>query len=297
MGPDTRDPDDTEDWTPDNPARSQCGVTALVLQDLLGGDLILGEVFVGETQSGYHYWNRLPGGVEVDLTADQFRPGEVVTGGRLQHRPPDAPRRCREQYELLRERVFAAVALVGHVRSSDWLMGILRDVRDEQIPDAWVGAGALRDLVWGERYGTGFSPPRVRDVDVAFFDPDDLSRDNDDRVTARLVLRSPETPWEARNQAAVHTWYADRFGGGPVEPFSSIHDALGTWPETATAVAVRLDAFDTLEICAPLGLTDLLEGVWRRNPRRVSLARSLERLERHSPGTRWPGVTVIRPEE
>jgi hypothetical protein len=108
-GPETCDPNDLDNWRPDNPARGQCGVTALVIQDLLGGDLILGEVNVGETKVGNHYWNRLPDGADVDLTADQFHPGEVVTGARVQQRPPDAPRRCREQYEILRHRVLAAL--------------------------------------------------------------------------------------------------------------------------------------------------------------------------------------------
>ena len=107
-GADTCDPDDLDDWRPDNPSRGQCGVTALVVQDLLGGELILGEVFVGHDKVGYHYWNRLPDGSEVDFTADQFHPGEVVVGGQVQQRPPGAPRRCREQYALLRQRVFAA---------------------------------------------------------------------------------------------------------------------------------------------------------------------------------------------
>jgi len=175
------------------------------------------------------------------------------------------------------------------------MLRVLETVRDEQIPAAWVGAGVLRDLVWGERYGFGFSPGQVRDVDVAFFDPHDLGRANDDRVTEQLHRRSPHVPWEARNQAAVHTWYAGKFGGGPVAPLTSIHNAVATWPETATAVAVRLREDNTIEVCAPLGLDDLLDGVWRRNPRRVTFQRSLARLERHQPQLRWPGVTVIPP--
>jgi uncharacterized protein len=182
------------------------------------------------------------------------------------------------------------------IRGSEWFTLVLQCVRDERIPDAWVGAGALRDLVWGELYGIGFGPDKVRDVDVAFFDPGDLSRDYDELVTARLSARCPAMPWEARNQAAVHTWYADKFGGNPPAPLTSIEDAVGTWPETATAVVVRLGRDDDLKICAPFGVGDLMGGVWRRNPRRVSLAESLARLERHHPAERWPGVTVIRPE-
>ncbi|WP_328470535.1 hypothetical protein OHA21_04800 [Actinoplanes sp. NBC_00393] len=106
-GADTCDPHDLPDWRPDNPARGQCGVTALVVHDLFGGELVLGEVHVDGVRTGYHYWNRLPGGREVDLTAGQFRPDEVITGGAVQQRPPGTPRRCRDQYELLRARVLA----------------------------------------------------------------------------------------------------------------------------------------------------------------------------------------------
>jgi hypothetical protein len=91
-------------------------VTALVVQDLLGGDLVVGEVFVDQAKVGHHYWNRLPDGSDVDFTADQFHPGEVIAGGQLQQRPPDAPRRCREQYELLSRRVLAALADTAAIR-------------------------------------------------------------------------------------------------------------------------------------------------------------------------------------
>jgi uncharacterized protein len=137
------------------------------------------------------------------------------------------------------------------VRDCDWFMRVLTCVRDERIPKAWVGAGALRDLVWGELYGPGFSPANVRDIDVAFFDPGDLSRAYDDHVTHRLSTRCPELPWQAHNQAAVHTWYASRFGGDPPTPLTSIDDAIGTWPETATAVAVRLGEGDVIQTTRP----------------------------------------------
>jgi len=176
-----------------------------------------------------------------------------------------------------------------------WLMRVLATVRDSGLPDAWVGAGTIRDLVWGHLFGSGFSPGDVRDVDVVFFDPADLSRGRDERATGLLRDTWPEVPWQARNQAAVHTWYDRKFGGDPVSPLESIADAVATWPETATAVAVRLTAAGELEVCAPLGLADLLAGVWRRHGRRVSLQESLSRLGRHRPAERWPGVLVVPP--
>ncbi|WP_346095849.1 YunG family protein [Streptomyces olivaceiscleroticus] len=93
-------------WTTDNPARDQCGVTAMVLNDLLGGELIRGEVHVNGEHVDYHWWNRLGMGVEIDLTREQFGPEEIVTEGIVIVRPPVAEWcRLREEYELLRDRV------------------------------------------------------------------------------------------------------------------------------------------------------------------------------------------------
>ena len=179
------------------------------------------------------------------------------------------------------------------IRDCGWLMGVLAVVRDCGLPDAWVGAGVVRDLVWGELSGVGFKPDEVRDIDVVFFDPADLSRERDVEATELLASVQPGLPWQARNQAAVHLWYPQKFGGGPVPALRSIAEAVATWPETATTVAVRLE--EDVQICAPLGLADLLGGVWRRNPARASLAVSRARLARHRPAARWPGIRVIPP--
>lgn len=93
-------------WTEDNPARDQCGVTAMVLNDLLGGELVRGEVHVDGERVDYHWWNRLGAGMEIDLTREQFGPEEIVTEGIVIPRPPLSEwRRLRQEYELLRDRV------------------------------------------------------------------------------------------------------------------------------------------------------------------------------------------------
>jgi hypothetical protein len=109
-GADTCDPVDLP-WSPANPSSGQCGVTTLVLHDLLGGDMLLADVHIDGEKIGHHYWLRLAGGLELDLTRDQFHPQELVGEPQVVVRPPDAPRRCREQYELLRERVFVALGM------------------------------------------------------------------------------------------------------------------------------------------------------------------------------------------
>lgn len=111
---DTTTPAHRPDWNPDNPARDQCGVTALVVNDLLGGELIRGEVLVDGVRVDYHWWNRLGMGIEIDLTREQFEPHESVTAGTAVGRPEKIVR-LREEYELLRARVLER--LRGRVRA------------------------------------------------------------------------------------------------------------------------------------------------------------------------------------
>lgn len=178
------------------------------------------------------------------------------------------------------------------VRGSPWMMGVLTAVRACALPDWLVGAGALRDLVWDEMHA-GFDPARVKDVDVAFFDPHDLLRAREEAAEAALRASHLGVRWDVKNQAAVHLWYESRFGVA-VEPLTSAADGVGTWPETATSVALRLHADDRLEIVAPCGLDDLLGGVCRRNPRRVTVEEYQRRLRRKDVVQRWPKVRVVR---
>jgi uncharacterized protein len=188
-----------------------------------------------------------------------------------------------------------AEELVKLVSGQEWLATALRVVAASGLPAAWVGAGVLRDLVWGELHG-GFDPAAVHDIDVPYFDPAYLSLDHD-LVTTRQLAGLLDRPWETCNQAAVHTWYHEYFGGSPVAPLTSVHEGAATGPETATSVAVRVRGadLDTIEVCAPHGLDDLLDGVWRHNPARVSVAVSRARLRRHRIADRWPNVVIVAP--
>ena len=149
----------------------------------------------------------------------------------------------------------------------------------------------LRNLVWDRLHGRS-RPAPPRDVDLAFYDPARLDPARDAEVEAALAARLPGIPWDAKNQAAVHTWY-DRVFGVPVAPLRSAADGVATWPETATAVAVRLDAHDRLEVVAPCGLEDLFNLVCRRNPRRVTVAHYHQRVRDKRIAERWPRVEIV----
>lgn len=90
-----------------NPLWGHCAVVALLVQDLFGGDLLRGSLEgtpFSEMRS--HYWNRLPEGTELDLSAPQF--GENYPKNmQAEIRPRSylmTNTHTQTRYELLRQR-------------------------------------------------------------------------------------------------------------------------------------------------------------------------------------------------
>jgi uncharacterized protein len=178
------------------------------------------------------------------------------------------------------------------LRNTPWFMEALLAARRVAAPDWLIGAGAIRNAVWDHLHG--FSEPTpLADIDLVFFDSNDTSVDRERQVEKALRSQLGGVPWEARNQAAVHLWFPQKFGY-EVEPFGSTAEAIASWPETATSVAVRLNEDDDLTVVAPCGLGDLLGMVHRRNPARVTVEEYERRLATKRIAERWPRVTIIR---
>ncbi len=177
------------------------------------------------------------------------------------------------------------------IQSTPWFVSILETVRLCNPPDWLVGAGVIRNLVWDylHQYQT---PTPPADIDVIFFDPQNLRPERDRMVQQQLAQRLPHVIWEATNQAAVHLWYEEVFGFS-VPALHSSEEAVGTWPETATSVAVRLLSTDEISIVAPCGLSDLFNMVLRRNPFRVTREQFVQRLHSKQILRKWPDVQVI----
>jgi hypothetical protein len=176
------------------------------------------------------------------------------------------------------------------VVSTGWMAHALETGREVAPPDWLIGAGAIRSLVWDHLHGATAAVPK--DIDLVFFDAGALNAEREAQVLGELVRHAPELPWDVKNQAAVHLWYPQVFGL-TVEPLVSSADAVATWPETATAVAIRLLPIDRIEIVAPFGLVDLFGLVCRRNPRRVTLEEYRRRIRHKRIAQRWPLVTIL----
>ncbi|WP_343737997.1 nucleotidyltransferase family protein [Achromobacter sp.] len=161
-------------------------------------------------------------------------------------------------------------------------MCALEAVRDLDLTDCWIGAGFVRNLVWDSLAGFA-SPTPLNDVDVVWFGDGAESYADDIQLERRLGSIAPGYPWSVKNQAHMYRRNHDR-------PYLSTIDALTQWPETATAVAVRLDSDGRIQVLSPYGLDDLFAGVIRMTPRFKIEKRSIldERWQAKQWHLRWP---------
>lgn len=151
---------------------------------------------------------------------------------------------------------------------------------------AWIGAGFVRNALWDHLSGQDTEALLPADLDVVFHDQVNATAEQDAAFEAALRIAAPDMPWSVRNQARMHERNGHR-------PYRDMADALAHWPETATAIAVRLGP-KGVEILAPFGVEDVLEMIIRPTPAfRTKPDIPLARLEAKAWLTRWPMLRVV----
>ncbi len=175
-------------------------------------------------------------------------------------------------------------AILAWIRGDSRRMAVLRAVARLGLPDCWVGAGFVRNLVWDRLHGHGAATP-LNDIDVLYFDPTHRSRSTEKALEARLRRAMPGEPWSVRNQARMHRRNGDA-------PYRCTAHALIFWAETPTAVAVGLQG-GRLALIAPFGTRDLMELTIRPTPRfRHKMAIYRARVAGKDWPALWPRLTV-----
>jgi len=182
----------------------------------------------------------------------------------------------------LRDAADLARFIAGRAR----LRAALAAVAAHGPPQAWIGAGLLRNAVWDALSGRDPDAIPPADIDVVFHDPAEATPARDRAYAAALAAALPGPPWSVTNQARMH-------GRNGHSPYAGLSEALAHWPETATAVAARLGPHG-IEILAPHGLDDLFALVARPTPaHRAAPAAMLARIARKGWRARWPGLRVV----
>ena len=179
------------------------------------------------------------------------------------------------------------VALERAVRCNPNNVAVMDWAREIGLPSWYLGAGAIAQTVWNQLHG--FEPARgIKDYDLVYFDPDDLSAESEGRIeaTARSELG---INIDVKNEARVHLWYEAMFGRA-IPAYRSAEHAISTWPTTASSIGVR-DVEDRFIVCAPFGMHDLFSMIVRANPTLIDRRVYEAKTARWS--TIWPRLTVL----
>jgi hypothetical protein len=165
-------------------------------------------------------------------------------------------------------------------------MRILQLVGELGLPDCWVAAGFVRNRVWDFMHQHQESP-LAGDIDVIWYGPGHATSAQDASLEMALHARDSTVDWSVKNQARMHQRNAD-------QPYQSSSDAMRYWPETATAVAVRLSRQGLIEVAAPFGLDDLFELTVRPTARFQAEKHPiyLERLHAKQWQASWPRLKI-----
>ncbi len=179
-------------------------------------------------------------------------------------------------------------ALRKILHSDLWSMQALTAVRSLKLPDWAIGAGVVRSLVWDHLSCLGKTEPD--DVDVLFFDQNNLSKEYEMEIEQSLRDISPDVPWSVKNQARMHLRNKDL-------PYQDTKDAMCYWLETATAIAIRFEDNDDLTILAPFGLKDLFNMIIRPTPAARSKMDQFENRTRQKDWLNiWPELIIDKME-
>ncbi|MGF1871709.1 nucleotidyltransferase family protein [Photobacterium indicum] len=164
-------------------------------------------------------------------------------------------------------------------------MECLRAVRCLNLPDCFLGAGFLRNAIWDSLHNKAEMTP-LNDIDVVYFDTEDISCKTEQELTAKLKVLVPSMNWEVRNQARMHVKHND-------QPYRNTTDAISRWVEIPTCVGVKLDEGEQLVFTAPFGLTHNWVLNVEINPKRPIPDIFYRRIEEKSWLRIWPLLNII----
>ncbi|CAG9295968.1 nucleotidyltransferase family protein [Celerinatantimonas diazotrophica] len=175
-------------------------------------------------------------------------------------------------------------AIVDLIKQDPVRVEALKCVSQLALPQCYVAAGFVRNLVWDTLHYYKVSTP-LNDVDVIYFDPTERPPNAYLKYEAQLKEHMPQFNWQVRNQAKMHVRNGD-------EPYQSSLDAMSYWPEKETAIAIRQTELNQYECIAAFELESLFNYCITYNPKRL---RETFENRVNSKGwlTIWPSLRVV----
>ncbi|MGG3564340.1 nucleotidyltransferase family protein [Neobacillus rhizosphaerae] len=148
--------------------------------------------------------------------------------------------------------------IISIIQSDPWMMEILKSVKSLNLPDWWICAGFVRSKIWDTLQGFSERTP-ITDIDVIYFDPTSIDELEEKKLERKLGALKPDIPWSVKNEARMHI-------RNKLLPYTSSVDAISKFPETATALGVKIDENEHVILTAPWGIIDVIQFKVRPTP-------------------------------
>ena len=107
--------------------------------------------------------------------------------------------------------------------------------------------------------------------------------------SAQELFRDLDINVELKNQARVHLWYSNRFGG-QYPKLESTKEGIDRYLISGTCLGLDVE---THQIYAPNGLSDTEQGILRINPKNYKLDLFYQKAKSYQ--DRWSWLEIIEP--
>ena len=194
------------------------------------------------------------------------------------------------EYGLNRDLHYQLDIFCEIISKNKYVYEVCDKARYLNLKNYYIGAGCIAQTVWNHLSDFPLSHG-INDIDIVYFDEDlSYERENELINKSKELFKDIPLKIDMKNQARVHLWYKAHFGYD-IDPYSSVEEAINTWPTTSTAIGVRLNKDNSWIVYAPFGLNDVLGKVVRANKAQITKEIYEKKIERWI--TFWPDLKVI----
>lgn len=170
------------------------------------------------------------------------------------------------------------------IKNDNKMMEVLEIAEKLNLSDWLVGSGFVRNKIWNHLSGRHTDYLDVTDIDVVYFDPNGNDQKRDQELMEKLGIETG-LEWEIRNNAY-------KYKSNERSEYATSEDVISAWPETVTAIGVRLTN-GVLGLIAPYGIEDIVNFVVRPSPQyKDGVERIKERVAKKKWLDKWPQIQL-----
>ncbi|MES2213291.1 MAG: nucleotidyltransferase family protein [Patescibacteria group bacterium] len=171
------------------------------------------------------------------------------------------------------------------IENDKWMMDVLKRAEKLNLSDWLIGAGFVRNKVWNHMSGRKTEYLDATDIDLVYFDPTIENDQERDEQLMQTLHAETGLDWELRNNA--YNYKSDTRS-----IYVSAYDVIAAWPETVTAVGVRIEN-GVLKLIAPYGIDDIVSFIVRPSPKYMDgIERIKTRIQKKKWLEKWPNLTI-----